>query len=87
MPRRSPAAPPKLTAIEAGCCLVAFDILRRLDVACPADAEVLGLLGASAAAGDDLDEDTYVLKSQVLDCLIAGLLTHVPVPPSPAQTR
>lgn len=80
--RRPPAATPKLTPIEAGCCLVALDILRRLDVSCPSDAEILGLLGVDAAAGDDVDEHTFVLKSNVLDCLIDGLMTHVPIAPA-----
>ena len=84
MRRRLVAAPPKLTPIEAGCCLVALEILRRLGMACPSDAEVLGCLGVNAAAGDDVDEQGFVLKSQVLDCLIDGLLTHLPAPTSPA---
>lgn len=83
MSRRRPSpASPKLSPIEAGLSLLAFDILRRLDLACPSDAAVLGLLGLSAAAGDDLDEHTYALKSLVLDRLIDGFLTKLPVAPS-----
>jgi hypothetical protein len=83
MSRRRPSpASPKLSPIEAGLSLLALDILRRLDVACPADAEVLGLLGVSAKAGDDLEEHSYELKSLVLDRLIDGLLSKLPVAPT-----
>lgn len=76
--RRPPATPPKLIPIEAGCCLLALDIMRRHGLACPSDAEVLSLIGVSEAA-DDFEDCRYALMSQVLDRLIDGLLAQRPV--------
>lgn len=62
--------------------MVAIDIMRRHGLACPSDAEVLGLIGVSEGA-DDFEECRYALMSQVLDRLIDGLMARRPAGTSP----
>jgi hypothetical protein len=85
MRRRSPAkaSPPPLDVLDAGCCLLGLDHMRRLGLPCPSDAEVLRFTGIDVDDPDDVEDAGLLFRHKALAYLIDGMMLNVPVAPDP----
>lgn len=85
MRRRSPAksSQPQLSVMDAGCCLLGLEHMRRLGLPCPSDAAVLRFTGIDADDPDAVEDASLLFKHKVLEYIIDGMMLNVPVAPEP----
>src|SRR3989304_875183 len=64
MRRRSPAksSQPQLSVMDAGCCLIGLEHMRRLGLPCPSGAAVLRSPGIDADAPDAVEDASLLFK-------------------------
>jgi hypothetical protein len=74
---------PALSVMDAGCCLLALDHLRRVGLPCPSDAEVLRCTGIDADDPSTVEDAGFLFRHKVLACIIDGMMLNPPLPPEP----
>jgi hypothetical protein len=72
-----------LSALDAGCCLLGLDNMRRLGLACPSDVDVLSFTGIDVNDPDAVEDAQLLFRHKALRYIIDGMMLNRPVPPEP----
>jgi len=70
--RRRALPSPSLNALDAGLALLGVEVLRRLGLPCPSDAEVLRFRGVPDDP-DSVDNDAGFLREKISAYLVDGM--------------
>ena len=68
--RRRALPSPSLNALDAGLALLGVEVLRRLCLPCPSDAEILAFSRGGAL---DVDSESQFLREKISQYLVDGL--------------
>ncbi len=72
-----------LTAMDAGCCLLGLDHMRRLGLSCPSDVDVLRFTGIDVNDPEAVEDAKLLFRHKALRYMIDGMMLNPPVPPEP----
>ncbi len=70
--RRSARPSPPLNAFDAGLALLGVEVLRRLGLPCPSDAEILAF-SRGGALPEHVDSQSQFLRERISQYLVDGL--------------
>lgn len=74
MPRRRALPPPStLNALDAGLALLGVEVVRRLGLPCPSDAEILAF-SRGGAFPEYVDSESQFLREKITAYLVNGML-------------
>ena len=66
------STPTHVNAVDLGLCLLGAEVLRRLNLPCPSDAEVLAYSGFGRLVPDDVEMHSLHLRERIAEYLVEG---------------
>jgi len=67
------SSPTHLNALDAGLCLLGAEVLRRLNLPCPSDAEILSYSAHGAPLPEHVAQESQHLRERITAYLVDGM--------------
>jgi hypothetical protein len=67
------SSPTHLNALDAGLCLLGVEVLRRLNLPCPSDAEILAYSAYGAPLPENVEMESRHLRERITAYLVDGM--------------
>jgi hypothetical protein len=67
------SSPAHLNALDAGLCLLGVEVLRRLNLPCPPDAEILAYSAHGAPLPENVEMESQHLRERITAYLVDGM--------------
>ena len=67
------SSPTHLNALDAGLCLLGVEVLRRLNLPCPSDAEILAYSTHGAPLPENVEMESQHLRERITAYLVDGM--------------
>lgn len=68
------SSPTHLNALDAGLCLLGAEVLRRHNLPCPSDAEILSCSAYGPPLPDNVERESQHLRERITAYLVDGML-------------
>jgi hypothetical protein len=67
------SSPTHLNALDAGLCLLGVEVLRRFNLPCPSDAEILACSAYGPPLPENVEMESQHLRQRISEYLVEGM--------------